>query len=253
MDEDRAVELYVEWRRLRHAPSERPLPAERVKLAGGADFLMGDGLSVTAQQTLDDLLNFVNLFILDFRRLRSLVCVLDGLEEHEQYEAILEFGYPLVYSGLNAPAAIKGRLHYAIAQVSNLANRELIPDWPNYGALEHSSPELARYMGQFWSGWPALRQALGVINNRAYLGSTQSFRNHYQHGAPVNVGMGARRKIIRDLNGVEIYTIEPPLPLGSVVNALLPQTAAAINAYSQLACLFGEQCAMANKRIQPTP
>ncbi|KAF0209349.1 MAG: hypothetical protein FD171_74 [Actinobacteria bacterium] len=250
MDEDRAVQLYREWRRLRLALPEKPRLATdaRLKCAG---LPFGDAFSVTAQQSIQDLGNFVNSFVFNLRRLRALTTLVVGLDENEQFDVVFELALPLAYYCLEAPAAIKGRCFHDIAVVSNHANGRLVPSWPDYGELGHSKRELAQYMAQFWDSWPPLHRALGTLNNAAYRRATRGFRNEFHHGAPNNIAMGSRRKHVRLPNGVEMLTVEAPVSLQEVVDALTPQTIAAVEVHERLVNLFTEQCgAMANKRIE---
>ncbi len=241
MEEDRAVQLYREWRQLRLALPDAPRLAVYAQLEC-ASFPFGDAFSVTAQQSIQDLGNFVNSFVFNIRRLRALTTLLSDLSENDQFEVIFELGFPLAYFCLEAPAAIKGRAVHDIAVVSNHANGRRVPCWPAYGALGNSKRELAQYMAQFWDSWPPLCNALGALNNAVYRRATRGFRNEFHHGAPVNIAMGSRRKHERIRDGVEVLTVEAPISLQEVVDALMPQAAATVDVYDRLVDLYREQC-----------
>jgi hypothetical protein len=251
-----ASELYQRYSDAREGLGGEPRVASFDNpLIAKARSLVASEFEVTAGQHLNDLANFVNEFVYNYRKLLTWRDLLPALCERDRLLALIEFVHPSVYFGLSAPAAIEGRFHHSTALLSHLANEGVVDGWTYQADLGRSCYRTAREHALHWAGWTALRDRLGVLNNRQFKDTVDDFRNEFHHGAPRSVEMGGKSGVARVSNGVHLFYVEDPLPLSTVIEALAVQVTAAVDSYDAFASLVQEQCwrGMANKRIEQTP
>jgi hypothetical protein len=196
---------------------------------------------VTASQHLNDLANFTNEFVYNYRKVLTWQALLPVLDQSERLLALVEFIHPSVYFCLSAPAALKGRFHHSTALVSHIANEGFVDGWTYQADLGKSSYRTAREQARHWTGWTALRDRLGVLDSRRFKDAVDDFRNEFHHGAPRSVEMGSKSGVARVANGVHIFYVESALPLSTVVEALADQATAAVDAHFAFASLVEEQ------------
>jgi hypothetical protein len=256
MERQEAVEYYRRYQDALESLDARPkLAQHETSFAQAAAGLLAGEFEVTAVADVRALANLTNEFVYNWRKLQAWGRVLDELPQRQHVDVLLEFVNPAAYFCLCAPAAIKGRLYFSVARVSNIANERAVRGCIFTDDLGMSSPDNARGQAKHWTSWPNLSARLGALDNKEFKRTTGAFRNEFHHGDPRLLGAGTRPVVARLAQGVQALCLDTAVPISEVAAALTPQVTAAVAAHSAFLDLVEEQWSalMSNKRFDPMP
>lgn len=193
MDDDRALELYGEFRKNYRAQVvvERVVPVATLD-KGNPIPLAKVPFYDLASDTLRELSNTIN----DFRRwinvLAAWLPIYNRCETEEKLDLLLEHIGTSATLALSAPQAIKGRLIFASAMSCGHTNYELHRDDPErqWSGKGHLTMKIASRVGQPWASWKMLAPILSELGKGAIYDETDDYRNQREHGHPRNIGIG---------------------------------------------------------------
>lgn len=248
MEDDRAIELYVQFRQNyqnKHistiiAPSDlaagRSLPAYTMM-----------PFDSSATDFLRELSNSTN----DFRRWINILAawrpIYDAVDQDEQLSLITEHITPFSTLAMGAPQALRGRMMYAAATGCSHANYHLHGgdsrlQWLGSG---HINMQVASRIGQPWAAWRDLAPILAEMGHGAIAEETGDFRNQREHGHPRNIGLGITTsvQILDNPEGARGWSIRPSyaISLSSIIDLTTAQHAIAVRAYAALQTLLTAQ------------
>lgn len=142
----------------------------------------------------------------------------DILEERVEskdnnYSIQRHFFDPLAYYCLFQPSATRERWGRVAETALHQANLGVIPGYldelaqdkpigkrgPNRYLSRSEREKQLKRLGQYWSGYPAFRQALGMLDSKAYRSATADFRNRASHGIPPRFRVGLTNLVVRSL------------------------------------------------------
>ncbi len=245
MNDERAIELFAEFRQACSQLDPQPKFAEFVDLPDGTTHYV-DAMAFIwlAREQLRESANSVNEFALYLAHLRAWVGVVLSLDELERHEALLEFVKPLAYFCLNAPYAIKSRFTRSVADLSHQANRFLEAAWSDDADLSWAEMKTTKRLAECWPGWPALDRALAELDADESRERTDGFRNEFHHGFPCRIEFGQQRLVKRDVIPGTTRTsfgIREPLRLTELVDLLAKECEAALRVFEAYVRLVQEQ------------
>lgn len=199
-----------------------------------------------SNEFLRELFNSVN----SLRRWITMVMAWEPIYETcsqaDKVELLVRHITPVSELVLAAPQALKGRMIYAAASASNIANNFFFVDDHKlqYGEKTHINMKVAQKVGNIWCAWPAFAQALEKVNPDSWSIHTSDYRNAREHGHPRNIGLG----LVAVVNTTGVgrdrktgYGTLPAIPLRTVIECGIERHEAVISAYQALGTLLKEQ------------
>lgn len=247
MEDDRAIELYAEFRRNyknKRVGTIISSPNLAGKLTMPAFSMMM--FHQTAADTLREISNSTN----DFRRWINMLAawqpIYNACDQDEQLSLLVEHIAPFSTLALGAPQSLKGRMIFAAATGCGHANYHLSHtqadlQWNGSG---HLTMGLASRIGRPWMNWQRLAPILGDLGRGPIFEDTDDYRNQREHGHPRNIGMGLTASIsVADSaegRGWSFRSREA-ISLETVVNVAVEQHAVVVLAYEALCALLQEQ------------
>jgi len=246
MDHGRALELYAQFltnyedKRLKVVVEGPILPYDP-----GVTSLAAHTIADAGEDFLREISNSIN----DLRRWINTVAawkpVYEICEMDEQLHLLVQHITPVATLALSAPQALRGRIMYAAASCSAIANHELHRENPKLHLLpDHVNMTSASKLGAPWGAWPALAQRMNEISTTVWSLSTTDFRNAREHGHPRNIGIGITNIFkIKQVDGRRQIAsgFREPIPLQTVIDTGIEGHTAVVAAYHALAALIEEQ------------
>lgn len=248
MDDDRAIELYAQFRASYQTKRVHDI-VQQPNLSGGQTMTAPMIPYIeSADDFLRELFNSVN----DFRRwintLDAWRQVYESCDEIERLSLLVEHIRPYSTLALGGPQAIRGRIMYAAAICCGHANYVLHGDNPNlqWDGVRNLNMKIASGIGQPWANWKELAP---ILSNKLGYGAihdlTDNYRNHHEHGHPRNIGMGLTASVAVSANekGQRMWSFGPreAITLEIVIEQTAEQHALAVEAYNLLCALAKEQ------------
>lgn len=257
--EDRAIELYTEFRKeLRTAPIPEIAPYPR-PFEGGTFNGLAMPFHTVAQDALREIANSINDFGRYIHYLHAWHIIFERVSENDRYNLLLEHVRPFTVLCLGAPQALRGRLIYAATAGSYHANRFLtwpdgLPKWDG----GHTSMKTAKAMSEKWAAWPALAAELNILGQDQLSQATDDFRNEHEHGHPRGIGIGYISTVKREKGhgGItmhmkqgnpneprEVWSFgeQKPMQLAELLPLLEQEHATALRAFKAYLALIEEQ------------
>ncbi len=253
ISEERAIELYAEFRRtlpqapvLPYAPYPNPF-ANRT-----FDPFLGQVFVQVANDVLRELANFINEFGGYIRRLDAWRWVQRSLLEDDKLAVIVEHVRPLAVLCLNSPYAIRGRILHAVCSVSQHASHYYRPPYgPSTWSGTHANFKQAQKLADRWNAWPAVCEALKLMNGESFSSLTGEYRNNHHHGQPRGIAIGYTSEVKRVAmpNDQESWSVgmRQPLSVEDLVVPLGLEHGFALSAFRAFLGLLEEQIAAAQE------
>lgn len=199
-----------------------------------------------ANDLVRELLNTINGFYTNLRKLDSWNTVLDRCEEDCRNDLIFEIISPFASYNLNYVAIGKQRIIYASCMLSHQTLMLIDPSIQDSDLVEHriNINSLNSYSGRYNYIAP-LMTALHQVDNQAFRDSTSNYRNLYHHRIPPNFELGLSGFINRIVNGDGRVSYglggRQPLRLGELIPAFYEQHQFSISAFQAFWNLVEEQ------------
>lgn len=247
MEDDRAVELYAEFRR-NYRDKRVATIVSSPDISGGVTMpamtLMMYHQAVA--DTLRELSNSTN----DFRRWINMLAawapIYDACDQEEKLSLLCNHISPFSALALGAPQALRGRMLFAAATACGHANYQLSPTISplQWNGSRHLTMLIASRIGQPWVNWRRLAPILGELGHGSIAEETDDYRNQREHGHPRNVGMGLTA-FVSVTDHAEGRTLglgsKDAIPLATVIGVAVEQHALVVRAYEALCDLVLEQ------------
>jgi len=172
-----------------------------------------------------------------------------------KYVVLSEFINPIATQALCYPYALKSRIEYAIAHLSNQANwfRSDITIKDDLPKDRKINTVIVNKYAAHWECFEDLKIALSKTNIQFDI-ETKDYRNKYTHrySLPIEIGLGEsilRHPIEKIENESKEDTVKanyqigsnPPLTLDQICSSLIDEYSRFLNVYSQFKCLTLEQ------------
>lgn len=245
MTDERAIELFTEFRRNFHTSllSEYVEPPRLL----GCETMRGEMAPFygAASDTLRELGRSINDFKLWINTLNAWQPIYARSDQDEQFSLLLQHVRPYSALVLGAPQALRGRLIYAATACCGHANYDLHHSNQRLQWADgHVNMKVASRVGQPWSKWPVLAEALGNIGQGDFSDETDDFRNQREHGHPRNVALGLTSAIKVSIDGeYRIWALgsKQAIPFEDVIRLSVEQHPIVCRAYRAFCELVEEQ------------
>ncbi|OEO27853.1 hypothetical protein AX279_00150 [Pseudomonas sp. J237] len=245
MTDERAIELFTEFRRNFHTSLVSEY-VEPPRLSGGEP-MRGYMIPFfdAASDTLRELRNSINEFQRWINTLNAWQPIYARSDQSEQFSLLLQHIRPYSALVLGAPQALRGRLIYAATACCGHANYDLHHSNQRLQWADgHVSMKVASRVGQPWTKWPALAEALGDIGQGDFSDETDDFRNQREHGHPRNIALGLTSAISVRTDGESrswAFGSKQAIPLEDVIRLSVEQHPLVCRAYRAFCELVEEQ------------
>jgi hypothetical protein len=229
------------------SPTDRYLPYDQYTVP--ANSAMGPRWLIFHMMSSDlvrELLNSINGYYTNLRRLESWNVVLNQCDEEYRNDFILDILNPAASVTVNYVSLVKQRLIYAGCMLSHQTTMLLDSTVQDSSLIEHRIcfNTLQGYRDLFDSIDPLI-DTLNRIDNQSFRESTSNFRNLYHHRIPPRFELGSSSLLNRMLhqNGRVSYGLggNRPLRIGELIPILHDQHQACVEAFQTFWQLVSQQ------------
>ncbi|GBC61519.1 hypothetical protein DENIS_2481 [Desulfonema ishimotonii] len=205
-----------------------------------------------AKDFIRELLNAINGYCTDLRKLESWNSVLERCENEYKFDFITEIINPFASYTLNYVSVIKQRMIYTACMLSHQTAMLLDPSIRDKDLVEHQIKfKSLKAYSDHYTHMNAFRKALKQIDSDSFRNRTSNFRNLYHHRIPPGFELGLSGSIKRvaernknvsyDFGGIQ------PLRIGELIPLLYEQYQANISAFQIFWDLVKEQVSIWEK------
>ena len=200
-----------------------------------------------------ELVNEINRFTQNVRRLKAWSSVIVAVSENEKLEIHHEFIENIGISALIAPYSLKSRFAYIAARLSHESNNIIRKD-SEMAIFPESSNLYLNDIDPYCRNWKSFRKfkiSVERIDGAAYRESTRDFHNAYAHRFPVRFNLGYTFNSTTEIdeygNKSIAFKDEPPLDLNTMIVLLEEQLNACYLAFDCFQALICEQVKAVSK------
>jgi hypothetical protein len=203
----------------------------------------------STKELIKELLNTINQFYTDLKKLESWNYVLNKCEEVSRTDLILEIIDPLTSSIINSIYLIKQRFIYASCMLLHQTEMLMTPEMDDSKLSESEIcyETLVSYRNSY-SGFDAFTHQLTKIDDYSFRKRTLNYRNLFQHHIPPSVENGLSRQIynVADENEHSSLSIGgvTPIHINNIMPILDQQHHACTDTFGAFWGLVSEQVLM---------